>query len=43
MAAIRATLARFPEAEGYRCDLREVGPLGFSPPWSGSPATLGAA
>lgn len=41
MAAIRATLARcwvpqsFPETEGYRCDLREVGPLGFSLPWSG--------
>lgn len=27
MAAIRTTLDRFPESEGYRCDLREVGPL----------------
>lgn len=35
-AAIAATLARFPEAEGYRCDLREVGPFGFSLPWSGA-------
>lgn len=27
MAAIRTTLDHFPETEGYRCDLREVGPL----------------
>lgn len=33
----------FPEAEGYRCDFREVGPQGFSLPWSGVPATMGAA
>lgn len=35
MAAIRTTLDRFPESEGYRCALREVGPLGFSLPWTG--------
>ena len=31
-ARIMATLARFPETEGYHCDLRQIGPLGFSLP-----------
>jgi hypothetical protein len=47
LAAIRDTLARcwvpqrYPETQGYRCDLREVGPQGFSLPWTG--ANVGAA
>lgn len=48
LAAIRDTLARcwvpqrFPETEGYRCDLREVGPQGFSLPWTGASPTVAA-
>lgn len=40
LAAIRDTLARFPETQGYRCDLREVGPQGFSLPWTGTPLNV---
>lgn len=29
---VAETLGRFPESEGYRCDLRQVGPQGFSLP-----------
>lgn len=32
MDQIRTTLDRFPEALGFRCSLRQVGPLGFSVP-----------
>lgn len=31
-AQVAATLARFPEADGFRCDLRQIGPQGFSLP-----------
>lgn len=39
MVDVRATLGRFPESEGFRCDLRQVGPQGFSIPMP-LPATL---
>jgi len=32
LGAIRDTLRRFPESDGFRCDIRQVGPLGFSLP-----------
>lgn len=32
VAQIRATLERFPEALGFRCAVRQIGPLGFSVP-----------
>jgi len=35
-ADIRTTMARWPASEGFRCDLRQAGPLGFSLPWSGA-------
>ena len=31
-ADIATTLRKFPEAQGFRCDLRQVGPQGFSLP-----------
>lgn len=34
LARIRAALERFPESLGYRCDVRHVGPQGFSLPLS---------
>lgn len=32
VAQIRTTLERFPESLGFRCSVRQVGPLGFSVP-----------
>jgi hypothetical protein len=31
-AEVQDTLSRFPESQGFRCDLRQVGPQGFSLP-----------
>lgn len=32
IARIKAALDRFPESLGFRCDVRQVGPQGFSLP-----------